>query len=195
MNILVAQLIYGNRPHNILIDNELKAGYPAIYCSINTEGIANAMNEGIDYMLENSFDAIAFLSNDIIEPQDWLAKKVDAMQTYPSAGIISTSVETICTQIISQVIIGNYLISHNTIKKIGYFNESMFPYGPIDIDYCHRCDAAGIKTYYLLDAMAQHIGSHASGNEYGWDKEKLVNDGWDKVYKSGNYYKSKNNAI
>jgi len=174
MKVLVCQLIYGNRPFNILVDNELKAGYSATYVNVNTEGIANALNEGIEYMMENNFDAIAFLANDIAEPQDWLAKKVFALENYPKAGIVASSLDHNRTVIQNEVVISNWLISRATIERIGYFNEGMFPYGPIDLDYCQRCYAAGINTYYVMDCLAQHIGSHATGNEYGWDKTALV---------------------
>lgn len=93
MKVLVCNLIYGSRPHNVLIDNELKAGYPATFCNIDTEGIANALNEGIDYMIANDFDAIAFLANDIIEPDNWLMKKVKALHDYPNAGIAASPLE------------------------------------------------------------------------------------------------------
>lgn len=174
MKVLVCQLIYGNRPYNILVDNELKAGYNATYVNIDREGIANALNEGIEYMMLNDFDAIAFLANDIIEPSDWLAKKVEALKTYPKAGVVSSSLDNPRQLIQNEMIISNWLISRATVEKIGYFNESMFPYGPIDLDYCQRCYAAGINTYYVIDCLAQHIGGHATGNEYGWDKAELV---------------------
>lgn len=174
MKVLVCQLIYGNRPFNILVDNELKAGYNATYVNINTEGIANALNEGVEYMMTNNFDAIAFLANDIVEPQDWLAKKVFALQNYPSAGVVASSLDMVRDTIQNEMIISNWLISKETINKIGYFNEGMFPYGPIDLDYCQRCYAAGLNTYYVTDCLAYHIGSHATGNEYGWDKNELV---------------------
>lgn len=173
MKVLVCQLIYGSRPFNILVDNELKAGFSATYCNIDTEGIANALNEGLEYMLQNNFDAVAFLANDIIEPDNWLAKKLEALTTYPNAGIVSSPLD-LQTKIQSQLIIGNWLISKQTVQRIGFFNESMFPYGPIDLDYCQRCHKEGIQTYYVLDCMAEHVGSHASGNEYGWDKQELV---------------------
>jgi GT2 family glycosyltransferase len=174
MKILVCQLIYGNRPHNILIDNELKAGYPAVYCNINTEGIANALNEGVEYMAANGFDAIAFLANDIIEPQNWLLKKVEALQSYPAAGIVASSLDHERKDIAHEMIISNWLISKAVVDKIGYFNESMFPYGPIDLDYCQRAWKAGFCTYYVQNCLALHIGSHAEGNEYGWNKTELV---------------------
>ena len=174
MKVLVCSLIYGDRPHNILVDNELKAGYPATFASINTEGIANALNEGIDYMMENNFDAIAFLANDIIEPERWLEKKVEALLTYPEAGIVASSLDCARNELSNELIISNWLISRKVIEKIGYFNESMFVYGPYDLEYCERVWAAGLKTYYVKDCLAQHIGGHATGNEYGYNKEEMV---------------------
>lgn len=174
MKVLIAQLIYGNRPHNILVDNEMKAGYPSTVCNINTEGIANALNEGLIFMMETGYDAIAFQANDIIEPDNWLHKKVEALLLYPNAGIVASSLDFIQDKIYNEIIISNWLISKKTVEKIGYFNESMFPYGPIDLDYCHRCNAAGINTYYVMDCMASHIGSHATGDEYGWSKTEMV---------------------
>lgn len=192
MKVLVCKLVYGNRSHDILTANEIKAGYNAYYCTIDTEGISNALNDGIEFMMADDYDAIAFLSNDIEEPQDWLAKKVEALKTYPNAGIVASSLDNVRTEIKNELIISNWLISRQTIEKIGYFNESMFPYGPIDLDYCERCYAAGIKTYYVLDCLALHIGSHASGDEYGWNKEQLIAEGWSKMFKQGQeYYKNR----
>jgi len=66
MKVLIAGLAYGNRPKDILNDNLTKAGYPYTYIEINTEGIANAMNEAIDIAGVDGYDAISYLANDII---------------------------------------------------------------------------------------------------------------------------------
>lgn len=174
MKVLVCNLIYGDRPYDILIENEAKAGYPATFCTIDTEGIANALNEGIAFMQENGFDAIAFLANDIIEPDNWLLKKVTAMHNYPDAGIVASSIHQNETEILNQLIISNWLIHKKVIDAVGMFHDSMFPYGPIDLDYCERTWLAGFKTYYVTDCLAIHKGSHATGNEYGWDKQALL---------------------
>jgi GT2 family glycosyltransferase len=187
MKILICQLTYGDRPFNILIDNELKAGYNATYCQINTEGISNALNEGIDYMLKNEYDAIGFLANDIIEPQDWLSKKVEALTEYPNAGVVASSLDHNRTNINCELIISNWLISRQLIQKIGFFNETMFPYGPIDLDYCERAWAAGYKTYYVMDCLAVHTDTPVN---YGWDKSEMVAKYWDKFNSEAHKYKS-----
>lgn len=176
MKVLIVCLTYGNRPHDILLSNLQRAGMSFEVTFVNMEGIANAMNEGLER--GKDFDAIAYLANDIVEPDNWLKLKVEGLQTYPDAGIVSTSVQGMRHNIQNECIIGNWLVSSDLIKNIGYFNESMFPYGPIDLDYCQRAWVAGFKTYYVPACVALHSNPHAVGNEYGWDKSELVRKYW-----------------
>lgn len=179
MKVLIVGLTYGTRPLDILSKNVYNCGYEnADYVSIGKEGIANSMNEAIDIAYIDGYDAIAYLANDIIEPDGWLAKKVEALQTYPKAGIVSSSLDQVRYTIQSEHIISNWLLSMDVVDKIGIFTESMFPYGPIDLDYCERANLAGFNTYYVMDCKAEHQGGHASGNEYGWDKGALVQKYW-----------------
>lgn len=178
MKVLVAGLVYGNRPKDILNDNLTKAGYPFTYVEINKEGISNALNEAIDIAGVDGYDAIAYLANDILEPQDWLLKKVGALQFYPNAGIVASSLDFVRDSLVSEHIISNWLLSMDVVNNIGIFNESMFPYGPIDLDYCERANLAGFNTYYVLGCKAEHIGGHATGDEYGWNKVELVKKYW-----------------
>lgn len=178
MKVLIACLVYGNRPLDILQANLECAGYDAELLAIDKEGIANALNHAIDVASADKYDAIAYLANDIKEPDNWLAKKVEALQTYPKAGIVASSLDYNRQTLQSEHIISNWLLSMKVVDKIGLFNEQMFPYGPIDLDYCERANLAGFYTYYVMNCKAEHIGSHASGNEYGWDKNKLVEKYW-----------------
>ena len=180
MNTLIVGLVYGNRPYNLICD---AAG--SKWKAVCTEGIANALNDGIDLMNAGNYDSVVFLANDIKMPTGWLQLMQNAVQTYPAAGIVAIPLEQPVTNIHNQLIISNWLITKNTIERIGYFNESMFPYGPIDLDYCERCHAAGINTYYVMDAVAHHIGGHAVGNEYGWDKAQLVAQNEQHRFKNG----------
>jgi GT2 family glycosyltransferase len=181
MNTLIIGLVYGNRPYNLIHE----AAGSKNWVAVNTEGIANALNDGIDLMKEGNYDSMAFLANDIKMPQDWLKMMQDAIQTYPAAGIVAIPLEQPVTHVSNQLIISNWLITKATIDRVGYFNESMFPYGPIDLDYCERCHASGINTYYVVGPVAHHIGGHAVGNEYGWDKGQLVAENEKHRYKQG----------
>ena len=181
MKILIAGLVYGSRPLDAFIENLSNLNYEnADFVAINIEGIANAMNEAIDIAGVDGYDAIAYLANDIIEPKDWLNKKVEALQTYPNAGIVASSLDRVRRGVNSEHIISNWLLSMKVVEQIGIFNESMFPYGPIDLDYCERANLAGFNTYYVIDCLAEHLGSHASGDEYGYNKAELLHKNWAK---------------
>lgn len=172
MKVLINCLVYGNRPLNIIADNLSRKGFECHLKYVDVEGIANALNEGIeDY---GKYDAIGFLANDIVEPDNWLLKKIVALNTYPNAGIVASSLDCERINMQNELIISNWLISSKLIESIGKFNEQYFPYGAIDLDYCERAWLAGFKTYYVINCLATHNGSHATGNEYGWDKSELV---------------------
>ena len=172
MKILINCLVYGNRPLNIIADNLNRKGFQCDVKFVDVEGIANALNEGIENF--EKYDAIGFLANDIIEPDNWLLKKVEALNTYQNAGIVASSLDCERIQIQNELIISNWLISSKLIDAIGEFNEQYFPYGAIDLDYCERAWLAGFKTYYVMNCLATHNGSHATGDEYGWNKGELV---------------------
>jgi GT2 family glycosyltransferase len=190
MKVLICGLVYGGRPHNVIFQNLLKSGYPAEYILIDREGIAAALNDGIDAMLDGGFDYVGFLANDIQEPEDWLLSKINVMSFVKDAGAVSIDIQRNHTSLISQHIIGNYLISREAINKIGYFNEEFDPYGPIDLDYCERLHAAGFGTYYALNEMASHPHSHAAGTEYGYNKAERVAQLWAKHVQNSYEYKA-----
>jgi GT2 family glycosyltransferase len=181
MKILIAGLVYGPRTLDVLINNLSNLNYEnADFVPINIEGVANAMNEAIDIAGVDGYDAIAYLANDIVEPKDWLNKKVEALQSYPDAGIVASSLDRVRVGVNSEHIISNWLLSMKVVEQIGIFNESMFPYGPIDLDYCERANLAGFNTYYVKDCLAEHLGGHATGDEYGYNKAELLQKNWAK---------------
>jgi len=192
MKVLIGCLVYGNRPLDIIHSNLEKAGYPFEVMFINKEGIANALNEAI-YKYEQ-YDAIGYLANDIEEPEGWLQKKVNALLTYPEAGVVASSFSPV-RLIESDFIISNYLISKKVIEKVGMFNFEYYPYGAIDLEYLQRCWVAEFKTYYVQDCIAKHIGSHATGDEYGYNKEEMVKKYWDKYTHESNLYRNKQKDI
>lgn len=190
MDILLVGLVYGNRPHNIILDNLSRAGFSFDYTTVNTEGIANALNDGLDVAIDGRYDAIGYLANDIIEPYNWLLKKVEALTTYPKAGIVASSLDESRRGIKSEHLISNWLVSMDVVDKIGIFNESMFPYGPIDLDYCERANLAGFYTYYVMDCLAKHEGTPSTGDEYGYNKADIITQNWDSHVKDLQGYRN-----
>jgi len=153
------------------------------------------MNMGLDVFREGNYDAIAYLANDILEPDRWLLSKIEALQLYYNAGIVASSLDFARTEIVNEHIISNWLVSKAVVDAIGEFNESMFPYGPIDLDYVERAWVAGFKTYYVKNCLAVHNGSHAEGDEYGWNKQELVNQFWQQHQQDIIDYRNGNKSI
>jgi GT2 family glycosyltransferase len=195
MKVLVVGLIYGSRTLETLEETLKRSGYSADVILINQEGIAQAMNMGLDVFREGNYDAIAYLANDILEPDRWLLSKIEALQLYYNAGIVASSLDFARTEIVNEHIISNWLVSKAVVDAIGEFNESMFPYGPIDLDYVERAWVAGFKTYYVKNCLAVHNGSHAEGDEYGWNKQELVNQFWQQHQQDIIDYRNGNKSI
>lgn len=189
MNILVCCLTYGNRPIDKIHFNLERAGFPFNVCFINREGIANALNDGIDKFKSGPYESLAFLANDIIESDNWLIKKAMALDSYERAGIVASSLDMDRQSFSNEHIISNWLISKSVIDKIGYFNEEYYPYGPIDLEYCERVWLSGLNTYYTMNCLAQ-TGDHAVGDEYGYNKQQIVESFIGKYKDDVNAYKS-----
>jgi GT2 family glycosyltransferase len=208
MNILICCLVYESKSFDIIHKNLENAGMPFNVIFINKLGIANAMNDGIDYALEQRlraklskkmsvnescvlFDAIAFLSNDIIEPQNWLVKKANSLRLNPVSGIVASSLDAERKEIKTEVVFSNWLVSMDLIDKIGYFNESYFPYGAIDHEYCVRALVAGFRPHYALDCLASHNYDTANSvDKYGYNKLEILSKFEEKLAKEMEEYEN-----
>ena len=115
------------------------------------------------------YDYYAILANDILLPNNWLKEMVRYAETIPNTGIVGIHcVETLPEKDANGVHptwcpFGDWLISAEVIKKIGYFNTDHDPYGMQDSDFGYRATKAGFYNYYLADLRAEHIG-HDVGN-------------------------------
>lgn len=154
------------------------AGYEFDFIVVDMKGISKAINYGI--FQSKSYDAIVTMANDILMPNDWLKRMVDAMITIPNSGMIGIhTVESINepqtingVQVhIQEAVFGNVLIPMKAIDKIGYFNEAYDPYGMQDRDYSYRLQMTGHLNYYLNGLRAEHIG-HDVGQQTEYRKMK-----------------------
>lgn len=154
------------------------AGYEFDFIVVDMKGISKAINYGI--FQSKSYDAIITMANDILMPNDWLKRMVDAMITIPNSGMIGIhTVESINepqtingVQVhIQEAVFGNVLIPMKAIDKIGYFNEAYDPYGMQDRDYSYRLQMTGHLNYYLNGLRAEHIG-HDVGQQTEYRKMK-----------------------
>jgi glycosyltransferase involved in cell wall biosynthesis len=154
------------------------AGYEFDYVIVDMKGISRALNHGI--FQSRTYDAIVTMANDILMPDNWLSRMVDAMITIPNSGMIGIhTVEQINEprtinglQVhIQEAVFGNVLIPMKAIDKIGYFNEAYDPYGMQDRDYSYRLQMTGHLNYYLNGLRAEHIG-HDVGQQTEYRKMK-----------------------
>jgi len=141
------------------------AGYEFDHVIIDMKGIAAAINSGIKESFRH--DAIVTMANDILMPDNWLLKMVEAWQTIPNTGMAGIHCverpgnEKEINGLIVQTCytaFGNVLIPMEAVKKIGYFNEDYDPYGMQDADYAFRLNNTGHINYYLHKMKSEHLG-------------------------------------
>jgi hypothetical protein len=180
MNINVILLDYDRHDYTQRVKdvNFNNAGYPFDFTIVDMKGISKAINYGI--FQSRTYDAVVTMANDILMPNSWLERMVQAMITIPNSGMIGIhTVESISepTTInglqvhIQEAAFGNVLIPMKAIDKIGYFNEAYDPYGMQDRDYSYRLQMTGHLNYYLSGLRAEHIG-HDVGQDTPYRKMK-----------------------
>lgn len=179
--------------------------------SLNPEvHILNKRNRGIAPMHNMllrmaSGEFFVLIGNDIELPVGWLEHLVHVYNAIPDSGLVGIHcVETLHPpKDLNGIIIheghnvfGTMFFSRDTFRKIGYFNESYFPYGLDDSDYAYRMIKIGLRNYYVYGMTSKHIGDDMHHNdEYRQMKTESLNRNVHKfnenIYKydqSGNYY-------
>lgn len=166
---------FTQRVKNVNFSN---AGYPFEVVEVNMKGISAALNYGISQSL--NYDAVVTMANDILMPDNWLLRMVQAAEAIPQTGMCGIHVveginpmQTINgIQVhVQEASFGNVLIPMTAINKIGYFNPVYDPYGMQDSDYAFRLRMTGHVNYYLHDILAEHIG-HDVGQDSDYRRMK-----------------------
>lgn len=168
MKVKIIALNYGNKHTGIIVSNLAKCGYESRSVILDIAPLPKALNTGLSYFTKG-YDGIVLMGNDIVEPRDWLKKRVDYLTENPSCGIVSINCNKIPNN--SPDLIGNFLIKKEVFEKIGYFTTEFGDYGPLDLDYCTRARKAGFKTEYVPDEYAEH-------KQMGADKTAMVEKVW-----------------
>jgi hypothetical protein len=164
----------GNGRYDILAKNIISAGYDISNIEIvNVSPLSRALNYGLKDF--ETYDAVGFLANDIIEPDNWLLKKSELIFKHKVS--IASSFPSEPIPYGDHDLIGNYLISKEAINKLGHFNEEYFNYGPIDLDYCNRARHLELSLKYI-DTSSTHIEGNNSDLRYGFSKSEAVLKSW-----------------
>jgi glycosyltransferase involved in cell wall biosynthesis len=206
MNINIILLDYDRHDYTQRVKdvNFNNAGYPFDFTIVDMKGISRALNYGI--FQSRTYDAVVTMANDILMPNGWLERMVQAMITIPNSGMIGIhTVEGISELItinglqvhVQEAVFGNVLIPMKAIDKIGYFNEAYDPYGMQDRDYSYRLQMTGHLNYYLSGLSAEHIG-HDVGQDTPY--RKMKDEGLSKcdylwARETGKYHEENNYTI
>ena len=160
-------------------------------------GFTGGVNPGIDYALENDFDAVALFNNDAVADKDWLKNLQRELKD--DTGIVTSCLQTFDRKFIDstgdQMTVwglpyprgrhtpianapnepefifgasgGASLYSIPMLKQIGNFDEDFFAYYE-DVDISFRAQLAGWKVAYSPRAIAYHRIGQTSGKIKGF---------------------------
>jgi GT2 family glycosyltransferase len=170
-------------------DTHENFNYPFAGYDLSKEkrGIAAGVNAGLK--ITQDYDAVCLLANDILLPENWLARFVLFAQRIEKTGIIGIH----CVEALPPIVdgvhkthtpFGDNFITRELIDTIGGYNTEYDPYGMQDADYGERATITGFTNYYLPDMRSEHIG-HDVGN--GTDYRRMKDESlaraqsvWDK---------------
>lgn len=175
MRVLVALLDYERHTFTdqVLRHNMGNAGYPLDQISVNERGVSRALNCAIEQAEE--YDALFTMANDILMPDGWLAKSVEAAENILETGCAAlyTVQELHPEKWISgvkvypgEIVFGNALYTRLALTSVGHFNQDFDPYGMQDSDWCFRASKMGFVNYYVDAPRSEHIG-----HDVGQDSE------------------------
>jgi hypothetical protein len=170
-------LNYQSRGADVIYDNIRRAGETIDKIVwVDQEGISAAINLGLAQTYPD-YDVYTIMANDIVEPDYWLSARTQALAGNIAMVSIKLDQEPDHFQI--EEIIANYSIRKEVIDAIGGFNTVYDPYGPIDLDYCHRARAAGFLMSYIPGFMSKHKETADRDTTYGYSKQEKVKEKWD----------------
>lgn len=180
-------LNYRGRGRDIIEDNIRRAGARINKIVwIDQEGIAAAINMGLSQTYPY-YDVYTIMANDIVEPDQWLQARAASLSR--DIAMVSIKINEEPEQFQLEEIIANYSIRKDVIDTIGGFNTEYDPYGPIDLDYCHRARAAGFLMSYIPGFMCRHIETEDRDTTYGYSKAAKVQEKWDLLVQNLNQFK------
>lgn len=147
--------------------------------SADNLGFAKPNNMGMQYALDHNYDFVYLLNQDAWLEPGVLEKLVSAAEAHPEFGLLSPLQMTDgCQQLDKQfakyysvswrcvsppepvsvrfVMAAHWLVPVSVIRRIGLFNEELFPLWGQDDDWCNRLDFYGLKIGVIPEARAVH---------------------------------------
>lgn len=154
--------------------------------SADNLGFSKPNNEGMKWALSHGYDYAYLLNQDAWLEAGALEKLVAAAEAHPGFGLLSPlqmtdgykELDANFKKIlrfaqndntVPRVMAAHWLIPVSAIRKVGLFNEELFPLWGQDDDWCNRALYKGYKIGVVQDARAVHDRQYREE-----PKEKLI---------------------
>ena len=162
----------------------VQANYPAakLVRSAENLGFSIPNNKGMQYALDKGYDFAYLLNQDAWLEAGALEKLVAAADANPALGLLSPLQMTDGYQSLDKnfskyyhkkeikfIMAAHWLVPASAIRRVGLFNEELFPLWGQDDDWCARLDYYGFKIGIISEARAVHDRAYRKE-----EKETLV---------------------
>jgi rhamnosyltransferase len=152
---------------------ELKNKYKNIEVISNKDnlGIASALNQGVNYAIENNYDWVLTLDQDSFYESNPIPEMFKVYDEYSqkdkvfmlSSSFYNPGLKMMQTKIIpgknykelEVTMTSGNLVKVDIFKKLGLFDESLFIYH-VDNDFCLKCSNSGYKILEVYKAILMH---------------------------------------
>ena len=145
-------------------------------------GFSIPNNKGMQYALDKGYDYVYLLNQDAWLEAGALEKLVAFADAHPEFGLLSPLQMTdgylsldknfrkyYKKKDITFIMAAHWLVPTAVIRRVGLFNEDLFPLWGQDDDWCHRLDFCGLKIGVVPEARAVHDRAYRKE-----EKETLV---------------------
>lgn len=147
------------------------ANYPSckLIRSADNLGFSIPNNKGMSYALEKGYDYVYLLNQDAWLEPGALEKMVAVADARPEYGLLSPLQMTDGYQAldanfakcygkktIRRVMAAHWLVPTSVIRRVGLFDEDLFPHWGQDDDWCARLNFYGYKIGVVAEARAVH---------------------------------------
>lgn len=139
-------------------------------------GFSKPNNLGMQYALEKGYEYVYLLNQDAWLEPGALHKLVDVADRHPEYGLLSPlqmtegykkldpqfekvlrgSAPQDDNFVIKRVMAAHWLVPVSSIRRVGVFNEELFPHWGQDDDWCRRLIASGLQIAVVPEARAVH---------------------------------------
>ncbi len=139
-------------------------------------GFSKANNLGMQYALDHGYDYVYLLNQDAWLESGAMEKLVEAAEAHPEYAVLSPLQMTDGYKDVDRLFkkdrtppAAHWLVRVEAIRKIGLFDETLFPLYGQDDNWCHRARYHGYKVGIVPEARAVH--DRAQRKE---DKDRLI---------------------